>query len=53
MRVLLSADGSSVSIEPEPAEDLAGRMRATGAGARFLCPGWLYPSRAPFAGERR
>jgi hypothetical protein len=35
MRVLPWADRSSRSAEP--VEDLAGRMRATGAGARSLC----------------
>jgi len=49
MRVLPSADGSSGS--GEPAEELAGRMRATDAGARSLCARWLSP--AAFAGERR
>jgi hypothetical protein len=53
MRVLPSADGSSGSAEPEPVEELAGRMRATGAGARSLCARWLSLSGAAFAGERR
>jgi hypothetical protein len=49
MRVLPSADGSSA----EPAEELAGRVRAPGAGARSLGARWLFPSGAAFAGERR
>jgi hypothetical protein len=51
MRGLLSAGGSSGSAEP--VEELAGRMRATGAGARSLCARWLSASGAAFAGERR
>jgi hypothetical protein len=51
MRVLPSADGSSGSAEP--VEELAGRMRATGAGARSLGARWLSLSGAAFAGERR
>ena len=52
MRVLPSADGSSGSAEP--VEELAGRMRATGAGARSLCAArWRSLSGAAFAGERR
>jgi hypothetical protein len=51
MRVLPSADGSSGSAGP--VEELAGRMRATGAGARSLCARWLSLSGAAFAGERR
>ena len=53
MRVLSSADGSSGSDEPEPADDVAGRTRATGAGARSLGAGWLSRSGAAFAGELR
>ena len=58
MDALLWADGSSGSAEPEPVEELAGRMRATGAGARSLCARslcarWLSLSGAAFAGERR
>ena len=37
----------------EPVEELAGRMRATGAGARSLGARWLSLSGAAFAGERR
>jgi hypothetical protein len=51
MRVLPSADGSSGSAEP--VEELAGRVRATRAGARSLCARWLSLSGATFAGERR
>ena len=51
MRVLPSADESSGSAGP--VEELAGRMRATGAGARSLCARWLSLSGAVFAGERR
>ena len=49
MRVLTWADGSSGSVGP--VEELAGRMRATGAGARSLCAAWLPASGAAFAGE--
>ena len=51
MRVVPSADGSTGSAEP--VEDLAGKMRTTGAGARSLCARWLSLSGAAFAGERR
>lgn len=51
MRLMPSADGSSGSAEP--VEELAGRMRATGAGARSLCARWLSASGATFAAERR
>jgi hypothetical protein len=51
MRVLPSADGSSGSAES--VEELAGRMRATGVGARSLCATWLSLSGAVLAGERR
>jgi len=50
MRVLTRADGSSGSAEP--VEELAGRTRETGAGARSLCASWLPLSGAAFAGER-
>jgi hypothetical protein len=51
MGVVPSADRSSGSAEP--VEELAARVRATGAGARSLCARWLSPSGAAFAGERR
>lgn len=51
MRVLPSADASSGSAEP--VEELAGRMRAPGAGARSLCARWPSLSGAAFGGERR
>jgi len=51
MGALRSADGSTGSAEP--VEELAGRMWATGAGARSLCARWLSLSCAAFAGERR
>jgi hypothetical protein len=51
MPVLPSADGASGSAEP--VEELAGRVRATGAGALSLCARSLSPSGAAFAGERR
>jgi hypothetical protein len=51
MRALLSADGSTGSAEP--VEELAGRVGATGAGARSFCASWLSLSGAAFAGERR
>jgi hypothetical protein len=51
MRVLPSADESRGS--GEPVEELAGRMRATGAGARSHCARWLVQSGATFPGERR
>jgi hypothetical protein len=51
MRVLPSAEGSSGRADP--VEELAGRMQATGAGARSLCARWLSLSGAAFAGERR
>ncbi len=50
MDALSSADGSTGSAEP--VEELAGRVRATGAGARSLCARWLSLSGAVFAGER-
>ncbi len=50
MGVLLSADGLTGSAEP--AEELATRVRATGAGARSLHARWLSLSGAAFAGER-
>ena len=51
MGALSSADGSIASAEP--VEELAGKVRATGAGARSLCERWLSLSGAAFAGERR
>ena len=51
MGVLLSADGSTGSAEP--VEELAVRVRATGAGARSLVARWLSVSDAVFAGEQR
>jgi hypothetical protein len=39
MHVLPSADGPTGSAEP--VEKLAGRVRATGTGARSLCARWL------------
>ena len=51
MGALLSADGSTGSAEP--VEELAGRVRATGAGARSLCARRLSLSVAAFVGERR
>ena len=51
MGALPSADGSTGSAEP--VEELAGRMRATGAGARSLYARLVSLSGAAFAGERR
>ena len=51
MRGLPSAGGSSGSAEP--VEELAGRMRATGAGARSLGAKWQSGSGPALAGERR
>ena len=51
MRVVPSADGWSGSAEP--VEELAGRVRASGGGARSLCARWLSLCGAGFAGERR
>lgn len=51
MGALLWADKSIGSTEP--VEDLAARVRATGAGAPERCARWLSVSGAPFAGERR
>ncbi len=51
MGVLPSAHGSSGSAEP--VKELAGRMRATGAGARSLGARWLSLSGAASVGERR
>jgi hypothetical protein len=51
MGALLSADGSTGSADS--VEELAVRVRATGAGARSLCAWWLSLSGAAFAGERR
>jgi hypothetical protein len=50
MRVLSSADGSTGRAEP--AEEVAGRMWATGAGARSAWPRWLSLFGAAFDGER-
>jgi hypothetical protein len=50
MGVLLS-DGSTGSAEP--VEELAGPVRATGAGAPSLGARWLSLSGAAFAGEQR
>jgi hypothetical protein len=51
MRVLLSAAGSSGSAEP--VEELAGRVRAAGAGTRSLGARWLSLSGAAIERERR
>jgi len=51
MDALSSADGSTGSAEP--VEELAGRVRASGGGARSLCARWLSLCGAGFAGERR
>jgi hypothetical protein len=51
MRALLSAAG--LTGNAEPVEDLAPRVRATGAGAQSLCARWLSLCGAAFAGERR
>lgn len=51
MDALLSADGSTGSAKP--VEDLAERVRATGAGARSLCARWMSLSGAALVGERR
>lgn len=51
MDVLPSAGGSSGSAEP--IEESAGRMQATGAGARARWPRWRSLSGAAFAGERQ
>ena len=51
MRVLRSADGSTGSAEP--VEELAARVRATGAGERPPWARWLSLSGATLAGERR
>jgi hypothetical protein len=51
MGALSSADGSIASVEP--VEELAVRVRATGAGARSLCTRELSLSGTAFAGERR
>ena len=51
MDALSSADGSTGSAEP--VEELAGRMRATGGGARSLRGRMLSLSGAASAGERR
>jgi hypothetical protein len=51
MPVLSSADRPSGSAEP--VEELAGRVRATGAVAQSLSARWLSLSGAAFAGERQ
>jgi hypothetical protein len=56
MDALSSADGSTGSADP--VEELAGRVRATGAGARSLCawgPGGPTPRRdgEPQGGHRQ
>jgi hypothetical protein len=51
MGASFSADGSTGSAER--IEELAARVRATGAGARSLCARWLSLSGAAFPGERR
>ena len=51
MGALLSADGSTGSAEP--VEELAGRVRATGAGAPSRRGTWRSLSRAAFAEEGR
>jgi hypothetical protein len=51
MVVLPSADGSTGSAEP--VEELAAKMRATGAGARSFGARWLSVFGAAFRGERR
>ena len=51
MDALSSADGSTGSAET--VEGLAGRVLASGDGARSLCATWLSLSGAAFAGERR
>ena len=51
MDALSSADGSTGSAEP--VAELAGRMRATGAGARSLCARRLSLSGEAFVSERQ
>jgi len=51
MGVLLSEDGSNGSAEP--VEELAGRLRPTGAGEPSHCARWPSLFGAAFAGERR
>jgi hypothetical protein len=51
MVALSSAYGSTGSAEP--VEEMAGRVRVTGSGARSLCARWLSLFGAAFAGERR
>ena len=51
MGALPSADVSTRSAER--VDELAVRVRATGAGALSLCARWLSLSGAAFAGERR
>jgi hypothetical protein len=51
MDVLSSVDGSSGSAAP--VEELAGRVRVTGAGAQSSSAKWRSLSGAAFAGERQ
>jgi hypothetical protein len=51
MDTLSSVDGSTGSAEP--VEESARLVRATGAGARSLCAGWLLLSGAAFPREWR
>lgn len=51
MGVLSSVDRSTGNAEP--VEDLAERVRATGAGARSLWARWLSRSGAAFGGEHQ
>ena len=51
MGALSSVDGSIASVEP--VEELAARVRATGAGPRSLCARGLSVSGAASAGEQR
>ena len=51
MGALSSEDGSTRNAEP--VEEVAGRVRATGARVRSLDARWLSVAGAAFAGERR
>ena len=51
MGAISSADASIASAEP--VEELAARVRVTGAAVRSLCASGLSLSCAAFAGERR
>ena len=53
MGVLPWPNGSSGSAEPEPVEELAGRVRAVGVGGLSFCAMRLSLSGAAFAGEQR